>query len=76
MLIRPPPRPTLETLRALCLGMHGPQSLFVETFDADGNDGDGPLYYLDERSKVMKSSAPFFLRRSKRVSMLQARCGL
>eukprot|EP00903_Cladosiphon_okamuranus_P016410 g15131.t1 len=26
-------------------------SLFVETFDADGNDGDGPLYYLDERSK-------------------------
>lgn len=28
------------------------QSLFVETFDGDGNDGDGPLYFLDDHSKV------------------------
>eukprot|EP00752_Nemacystus_decipiens_P008555 g7642.t1 len=32
-------------------------SLLVETFDTDGHDGDGPLYYLDERSKGGSRSA-------------------
>lgn len=54
--------------------------LLVETFDGDGYDGDGPLYYLEEGGKVSRAkvqrNAPIsgiFIRRSTRCGTLFSR---